>query len=67
VAANALSFVLARNNELRLCGYCFEKLRDLIQSATPITAATIREAGLRVKRSLSQNRILKLRPAPRAI
>jgi predicted nucleic acid-binding Zn ribbon protein len=33
-------FVLARDNELRLCGSCFEKLRDLFQSATAITAAT---------------------------
>ena len=60
-------FVLARENELRLCGSCFEKLRDLCQSATAITAATIRNAGLRIKRSLSRNQIIKLRAALRSV
>jgi predicted nucleic acid-binding Zn ribbon protein len=60
-------FVLARDNELHLCGHCFEKLRNLFQSATTITAATIRDAGRRVKSSLSQNRIVKLRSALRTI
>lgn len=59
-------FILTRENELRLCGSCFEKLRDLFQSATAITAATIRDAELRVKSSLSRNRAVKLRSALRA-
>ena len=60
-------FVLARENELRLCGSCFEKLRDLCQSATAITTATIRNAGLRIKRSLSRNQIIKVRAALRSV
>jgi hypothetical protein len=60
-------FVLSRDNELRLCGPCFEKLRDLFQSATAITVATIRDAELRLKSSLSRNRAVKLRSAFRGI
>ena len=55
-------FVLARENELRLCGSCFEKLRDLFHSVTAITAATeVRDVGLRVKSYLSQKQTVRLR------
>jgi hypothetical protein len=55
-------FVLARDSELRLCGSCFEKLRDLFYSVIAITAATeVRDGGLRVKSYLSQKRTVGLR------
>ncbi len=54
-------FVLARDNELRLCESCFETLRDLFQSPMAIGVATTRDARLRVKSLLSRKRILKLR------
>jgi len=55
-------FVLTRESELRLCGSCFEKLRDLFHSVTAITAATeVRDVGLRVKSYLSQKRPVRLR------
>ena len=55
-------FILARDNELRLCESCFEKLRDLSQSATAISAApTVSDIGLRVKNYLIRNRTARLR------
>ena len=55
-------FILARDSELRLCEFCFKKLRDLAQSATAITAGpTVRDIGLRVKNYLSRNRTVRLR------
>ena len=55
-------FVLTRDSELRLCGSCFEKLRDLFHPVAAITAATeVRDVGLRVKSYLSQKRTVRLR------
>jgi hypothetical protein len=56
-------FMLARDSELRLCGSCFEKLRDLLsQLATATTAApTVSNIGLREKNYLFGNRTVGLR------
>jgi hypothetical protein len=55
-------FVLTRESELRLCGSCFEKLRDLFHTVTVSTAAPeVRDVGLRVKSYLSQQRTIRLR------
>jgi hypothetical protein len=59
-------FILTRDGELRLCESCFEKLRDLFQSATAITTApTVRDIGLRVKNYLIRNGTERLRLASR--
>jgi hypothetical protein len=55
-------FILAHDSELRLCESCFEKLRDLSQSATGITAMpTIQDDGLRLKSYVLRNRAVRLR------
>ena len=59
-------FILTRDGELRLCESCFEKLRDLFQSATAITAApTVSDIGLRVKNYLIRNGTARLHLASR--
>jgi hypothetical protein len=55
-------FILAHDSELRLCESCFERLRDLSQSATGITAMpTIHDAELSLKSHVLRNRAVRLR------